>query len=435
MALDAVRELLPNHGLVSSYRAFQPPGLVWAAAPFVALAHGRPEIAMIGFGVLNAASITLLVITVARRWGFPMAITAAAFFVVGPDVVMSPMIWHPSLYTAATCLVLTAGIRIRDGSAWWALPLALVPGLYALIHYSGLVLYGPALTLLVLSRRPPRLLVAPVLVAAGVTLLAWVPFLRFEIDRDWVDIRMILNASDQTPGVLHKITGRGRGGIEAVLHLGQGWHGVVLLTPLLVGLPILAVLLAAWRRRFDEAVVLPAAVVLSGLAVQVLTNMGSRFDVLLLWLPALVLMSAWVVTQVPWRAAVPIGVALVIALGATSVVRAIGDTPPDQTLSAVSAKADSRPNLTYQDLFTLNGVYLPCDPPYTWGTETWYLEEADDSGAGVSAAPRAGAFGTGRPRAGGVRQRLDVRESSPGVTNHGLMSYRRLLPMHLRMTR
>jgi hypothetical protein len=333
----------------------------------------------------------LLVVTVARRWGYPMAIIAAVFFVVGPDVVMSPMIWHPSLYTAATCLVLTAGIRIRDGSAWWALPLALVPGLYALIHYSGLVLYGPTLALLLLSRRRPRDLVTPVLVAAAATLLAWVPFLRFELDRDWVDLRQILHASDQATG-LHKITGRGRGGIEAMLHLGQGWHGVVLLTPLLVGLPVLAILLMAWRRRLEEAVVLPAAVVMSGLAVQVLANMGSRFDVLLLWLPALVLLSAWVVTQIPWRAAAPIGTALVLVLGATSLVRAIGDTPHDQTLSAVSAQADRRPSLTYQDLFTLNGVYLPCDPPYTWGSETWYLEEADHAGAGVAAAGHAGAF-------------------------------------------
>jgi hypothetical protein len=225
-----------------------------------------------------------------------------------------------------------------------------------------------------------------------VTLLAWIPFLRFELDRDWVDIRTIMHASDQTPDLLHKVTGRGRGGIEAVLHLGQGWHGVVLLTPLLVGLPVLAVLLMVWRRRFEEAVVLPAAVVASGLAVQVLANMGSRFDVLLLWLPALVLLSAWVVAQVPWRAAVPIGIALVIVLGATSLVRAVADTPHDQTLSAVSAQADRRPSITYQDLFTLNGVYLPCDPPYTWGSETWYLEEADEAGAGASAARRAGAF-------------------------------------------
>src|SRR5207244_471263 len=36
MALDAVRHpTLPDHGLVSTYHAYQPPGLVWTVLPFV----------------------------------------------------------------------------------------------------------------------------------------------------------------------------------------------------------------------------------------------------------------------------------------------------------------------------------------------------------------------------------------------------------------
>ena len=192
IALDAVRDtVIPDHGLISSYRVYQPPGLVWVTMPFVAVGGGRPELVIVGFAMLSAAAIALLVATV-RVWGLLYAAVLGLFLIVGPDAWFSALVWHPSLYTAAMCLVLTAGIRLPIGSRWWAAVLVAVPGLYALIHYSGVILFAPALALVVLSRRAWKQLVIPAAAAVGVVVCAWVPFLAFEVGRDWVDLRTIL---------------------------------------------------------------------------------------------------------------------------------------------------------------------------------------------------------------------------------------------------
>ena len=71
-----------------------------------------------------------------------------------------------------------------------------IPGLYALIHYSGLVLFGPALVLLLLSRRRLAELAVPAVAGAAFTLLAWVPFLLFENRRRWADFSTIAHSND-----------------------------------------------------------------------------------------------------------------------------------------------------------------------------------------------------------------------------------------------
>ena len=189
IALDAVRDtVIPDHGLISSYRVYQPPGLVWVTMPFVAVGGGRPELVIVGFAMLNAAAIALLVATVARAWGLLYAAVLGLFLIVGPDAWFSALVWHPSLYTAAMCLVLTAGIRLPIGSRWWAAVLV-AHAAYALIHYSGVILFAPALALIMLSRRAWKQLVTPAVAAVGVVVCAWAPFLAFEAGRDWVDLQ------------------------------------------------------------------------------------------------------------------------------------------------------------------------------------------------------------------------------------------------------
>ena len=128
MVADRFEDLALLRGLVSSCDVFQPPGLVWVTLPFVALGGGRPEVVIVGFGLLNAVAIAFLVATVARFWGLIYAAVLGSFLVVGPDAFVSALVWHPSLYTGAMALMLTAGIRLRRGSAWWAAVLVVVPG-------------------------------------------------------------------------------------------------------------------------------------------------------------------------------------------------------------------------------------------------------------------------------------------------------------------
>lgn len=410
MALDAVRDRqLPDHGLISTYHAFQPPGLVWVTMPFVALGGGRPELVIVAFALLNAAAIGLLVATAARFWGLVYATALGSFLIVGPDAFFSALVWHPSLYTGAIALILTAGIRLRVGSYWWAAVLAAVPGLYALIHYSGFVLYAPALALLVLGRRRWAGLVIPVLSGTVVAACAWLPFLWFEADRDWADLTMIAGAADDSGSLAGKLDDRLRALWFAISHLGQSLHDAVVLTPVIQALALIAFVIAVVRRRWrDPGFALPAAVLASGVAAQVIANQGERTDVLMLWLVPLYALAAWAVAQASELAQLAVagratsaGViavvgVLVLALGSIDLVRAIGDVPANQTLSDRWRAARANAPVQYQAGVdpdsSANTDYLPCDPPYDWGSETWYLQEVLHPGSGLRAAIEGGAF-------------------------------------------
>ena len=409
MALDAVRHpTLPDHGLVSHYQAFQPPGLVWITAPFVALGGGRPDFVIVGFALLNAGAIAFLALTVARSWSIVQAVVMSAFLVVGPDARMSTWIWHPSLYTGAISLLIGAGIRLRSGSRWWATVLVAIPGLYALIHYSGFVLFGPTLALLLLSRRRWPELAAPVGIGLALVLVAWVPFLLFEHRRGWTDFSTIAHSSDTRRTLLGKVSERASAGLYAVIHLGWGIYSRVHLTPFILAGTIGAFALALRRRSTDAAVIVPTLVLATGVAAQVATNQGRRTDVLLLWLPALYALCGWTVAQlcgiaagrvraVPARTvtvAITAGaVIVVLAVGGIDLRRAITGTATEQTLGYQLAAAKTHAPVHYKLTFG-DSLYLPCDPPYDWGSQTWYLEEVDHPGTGIQAAVRAGAFST-----------------------------------------
>jgi len=415
MALDAVRNAhIPDHGLISSYTVFQPPGFVWLTMPFVALGGGRPEVVIVAFALLNAAAIAVLVATVARFWGLVYAAVLGSFLVVGPDAFISTWIWHPSLYTAAMALLLTAGIRLRLGSAWWAAVLVAVPGLYALIHYSGFVLFASALPLLVLSRRSWSTLRLPLSVGAVLAACAWVPFLSFEVDRKWVDLRTLVDAAGTSGSLGAKLHARLDALRFAVSHLGYPPYGSVQLTRVMWALVVLAVLAALIRRRWrDPGFALPAAMLASGVAAQVALGQGWRLDVLMLWLVPMYALAAWAVVQCVALARLAVArsaVAPAIAVAAVILVSVVGSrdlsisiraTPFEDRLSDKWQAARANAPVYYEAGIypqrSANKLYLPCDPPYDTGSEIWYLEDVLHPGAGRRLALENGAFRLRRP--------------------------------------
>jgi 4-amino-4-deoxy-L-arabinose transferase-like glycosyltransferase len=406
MALDAVRDIeLPDHGLISSYGVYQPPGMVWVTMPFVALGGGRPELVIVGFAVLNAAGIALLVATVGRAFGLAYAGVLATFLIVGPDAFFSAAVWHPSLYTGAMGLLLTAGIRLRSGSRWWAAVLVGVPGVYALAHYSGVVMFAPTLALLVLSRRAWRQLVAPAVAALGVVVCAWVPFLLFEVDRAWLDVRTILDAGDSGGSPSQRVGERLDGLWFAFTHLGQSLHGPVDLTWVLWALIGLGLAIAVARGRWREpSFILPAVVIITGLVAEVVANQGPRQDVLMLWLVPWYALAACATAEIAslardvqrrWVVSAAVAV-LALVVGGNDLANAIRATPYDQRLNAVWHVARTGVPVDYpaavDPATSVNTKYIPCDPPYDWGSEVWYLREVLHPGSGLSDAVEAGAF-------------------------------------------
>jgi hypothetical protein len=175
---------------------------------------------------------------------------------------------------------------------------------------------------------------------------------------------------------------------------------------------VIAVLIAVVRGRWrDPGFALPAAFLASGIAAQVVASQGERTDVLLLWLVPLYALAAWAVVQTtelarralsgraPARtvpAAIAASVVVVVALGGIDLSRSIRAVPGEQTLSnrwdAARTNAGVRYDAGIHPEASANTFYLPCDPPYDWGSETWYLKEVLDPGSGLTSAIEGGAF-------------------------------------------
>ena len=439
MALDALRDpSVPDHGLVSSFHVFQPPGLVWVTLPFVALGGGRPEFVIVAFALLNASAIALLVATVARSWGFFHAAALGTFLLVGPDAFYSAHVWHPSLYTAALCLMLTAGIRLKEGSSWWAATLVAIPGLYALIHYSGFILIAPAAVLLLLARKPLPSLLPPAITGAFLAVCAWIPFLVFENGRDWVDLRTLSDAADDSSTLRGKFGARLDSIWFAATHLGESVYGAVQLTALIVATVLFALLVAVVLRRWrDPGFALPAAMLASGLGAQVAVDQGERTDVLMLWHVPLYALAAWGLVQAVGltralfaRRVVPAIVAaglvsLVLAMGSSDLANSIRAVPYEDRLNAKWRAARAGTPVVYEaglyPVRSVNRYYLPCDPPYDWGSEIWYLRDVLTPGAGRGAALIGGAFrGRAPPPCGRVWFRPPASNSRSSIRRWSL---------------
>jgi hypothetical protein len=181
------------------------------------------------------------------------------------------------------------------------------------------------------------------------------------------------------------------------------------LSKVIWALVVLAFLVAVIRRRWrDPGFALPAAMLGSGLAAQVAVDQGGRSDVLMLWLVPLYALAAWAVVQalvltrlvVHSRAAAPavaiIVVILVTTIGSVDLANSIRSTPYDERLSekweAARAQTPVRSEAAIHPGLSVNRFYLPCDPPYDWGSEIWYLEDVLQPGSGRRAAREAGAF-------------------------------------------
>jgi hypothetical protein len=249
----------------------------------------------------------------------------------------------------------------------------------------------------------------PLTAASIGVLVAWTPFLSFQVDRGWVDVRTILGAADSSGSFTDRIEGRLDDLELAVTHLGQSLHEAVWLTPVLwAGLFGAMVIAAVSRRWRDPGFALPAAMLAAGLAAQVVTDQGERTDVLLLWLLPLYALTAWATAQLPpsttifgrrlgaVSAASLVVVAVVAIAGSVDLARAVRATPEEHRLGAQWRAARAAEPVLYDAALhpeiSANRFYLPCDPPYDWGSEIWYLQEVLRPGAGNEAAAEGGAF-------------------------------------------
>src|SRR5437762_7307819 len=179
---------LPEHADLGSYGSFNTPGPAWLMVPSTLLFHDPRLAEYVGAGLLHF--VTLLGVFLLGRKYFRTWCGCLAVVVYGLSA--QGLWWAGSLWTFGSpdmfiWLVYLASewVTRRDGRF-----LAAALGAYALGMYIDLAL-APAIVMLPaiwLLYRPPVTL-KPLLAGAAVLLVVWFPYLRFEAELNFVDLR------------------------------------------------------------------------------------------------------------------------------------------------------------------------------------------------------------------------------------------------------
>jgi hypothetical protein len=187
-----------DHGNLTSFLSFNPPGLVFFFAPG-ALLESDPRLWEIP-GLFFLLLVELIFLYLIARWIFGRVLALAAVAVVGISLLGNPGLWtdgHPAFILAALYFLL---VWIKNRSTL-ALSIAIVITAFGLYVYMGMLPFAFVFPALWVAYRPP-ISVRKVVIALALSVLIWAPFLRFEFGRGFVDLRsMVLR---ETPSALAK---------------------------------------------------------------------------------------------------------------------------------------------------------------------------------------------------------------------------------------
>ena len=184
-----------DHGDISSYSSFSPPGTVYLMVPGLLLTRDARLQRVPGDALVFAGMILLLYLTARPLLGRGIGLTAAALTAVSSVGYQGVYpVGHPVFVLGA----LAGLIAWVNGGGRWALPLALLSlaaGLYADLGILPFVLVVAA-TWLVFRPKVWWPGVAAAGLAAG---LLWLPYLRFEASRGLSDIASIITLKSLNP--------------------------------------------------------------------------------------------------------------------------------------------------------------------------------------------------------------------------------------------
>lgn len=180
---------IPSHGCLSSLGSYIPPGASWLLVPGQWL-FSDPRLETVPAALaLHFATVTGVYCLAAWCWTRTAGVWAALLFAFSPMALQlaSNTWWHRFPMAATVWFAFFAVRWVWDRKPRWlaAAVLVLMLGLY--VHMEGLPL-AMVLPLLWLIWRPPVFSRA-MLVALGIGLLVWSPYLRFEHGRHYADLK------------------------------------------------------------------------------------------------------------------------------------------------------------------------------------------------------------------------------------------------------
>lgn len=190
---DGIREFLETgvvlrHGDTGSYGSYKPPGTAWLMLPGVLLLDDPRLTDYVGTGLLHLSTLLGLYLLARRSFGTTCAVLTVVLYGFSQHgLFLAGSLWpngRPDFYVWTVYLAVLWATRRRPGSLALAL-LVWGAGMYVDMALLPVLLIFPVLW--VLYRPPIRL--SPLVAVGAIVLVVWMPYLRFEADRGFIDIR------------------------------------------------------------------------------------------------------------------------------------------------------------------------------------------------------------------------------------------------------
>ncbi len=198
--------VFPLHGILNSLRAYNPPFFVWLYVLPMAVTEEPSVILVLPALVLHAASMVILFLLGERYVGPRGGLAAAAIYGFSPQgLYFGHSSWAQGLLPSFYLLLLYCLARwLLEGKGWHAASALFLAAWATGIHWAGALTLGVVVVLPFVLRGRPKW--APVLVGAALSVLVWAPYLGFEKQRSFSDLRALLEGPVGTPEA-HELTG------------------------------------------------------------------------------------------------------------------------------------------------------------------------------------------------------------------------------------
>jgi hypothetical protein len=179
---------VPDRGCLSGFASYIPPGVTWLFLPGVLLFDDPRLLEAAGSGLLFVGTLLGILLLAHDVWGIRCALLAVGLYGLSElGLIFAGSLWprgHPFFYV--WMIVWTERwVHHRQARYLAAALVTWAVGMYVFLEL------GPAVLVLVVVwfwHRPPLRLSALV-VAATVIMIVWSPYLAFEAERDFVDLR------------------------------------------------------------------------------------------------------------------------------------------------------------------------------------------------------------------------------------------------------
>ena len=190
--------ILPSHGVINTYSSDLPPGTAWLFLPGVLISSDYRFFELVGGLLLHAGTLIGLFILVSLAFSRQAARLAVLLYALSSTgLFFASSLWprgHPFFCVWFAFWIILWHVR-KDTRYFAFAVVTLAVGMYVHLELAPLGLVVPAVWYLY---RPP-LRTKWVLIAASISLLVWVPYLRFERGREFKDITSMVLRADIIP--------------------------------------------------------------------------------------------------------------------------------------------------------------------------------------------------------------------------------------------